>query len=102
MTDLCPMTYAKYRVAQRGYQDYRFVFRDLQLVGLESRIIESYNELWFILEAAHEIRVQSDYGVYDYGRGDLSENMHEHADRIQLINRSSQPRRIRFLQVLMQ
>lgn len=101
MTDICPITYAKRRVEERGYKDFRMVFRELQLQPNESRTINAYNELWFVLSAEDGIRVVSDYGVYDYGQPLLSEQFHEHADRIELLNKGASTQKIRFLQIIM-
>ncbi len=101
MNDLCPITYAKARVLERGYSEYRLVFRDLQLQPNATRILNAYNELWILLDADIGIRVASDYGVYDYNKEGLSEQIHEHADRITLVNSVNIIQKIKFLQVLM-
>ncbi len=101
MNDLCPITYAKARVLERGYSEYRLVFRDLQLQPQGARTVNAYNEIWLLLEADIGIRVESDYGIYDYSNVNLMEQIHEHADRIKLVNTVNSIQKIKFLQVIM-
>ena len=101
MDNLCPITYAKARVKERGYTNYRLVFRDLQLQPNESRTVNAYNEIWLLLESDEGVRVASDYGIYDYKNANLMEQIHEHADRITLVNTLNTKQNVRFLQVIM-
>ncbi len=101
MKIICPITYAKNRVAERGYDNFRMVYRDLQLRPRQTKIIKAYNELWFILEVDRRIRVSSDYGIYDDVDKQLSEQIHEHADRIEILNRANSIQRITCLQIIM-
>jgi len=101
MNELCPITYAKARVQERGYDKCRLVFRDLQLQPNALRILNAYNEVWILLDADIGIRVESDYGVYDYSKEGLTEQIHEHADRITLVNSVNITQKIKFLQVLL-
>ena len=101
MNDICPITYAKERVKERGYTGYRLVFRDLQLQANEVRRIAAYNELWLILNSPAGIVIESDYGTFNYSDRSLSENIHEHADQIIIRNKSASTIKIQWLQVIM-
>ena len=43
----------------------------------------------------------ADFGEYDYNNPKLSENIHEHADRIEILNQSSETRKVKFIQVIL-
>ena len=101
MNNICPITYAKSRVGERGYTNFRMVYRDFQPSTSEPKMIKAFNELWFILEADEGIRVESDYGIYDYLDEDLLENIHEHADVISISNTTKSVQRVQFLQIIM-
>ena len=100
MNEICPITYIKSRTFERGYPDARLVYRDFQLQPTESITLRGYNELWLLLYADEGIRIESDYGVYDY-ESELDEQIHEHADLILLTNKVNSKRRIRFLQAIL-
>lgn len=101
MNNICPITYAKQRVEERGYTNFRMVYRDFQPRMGEPKNIKVFNELWFILEADQGIRVVSDYGIYDYLDEGLLESVHEHGDTITIFNTKDSVQRIQFLQIIM-
>jgi hypothetical protein len=54
-----------------------------------------------LLEAESGISISSDFGEYDYNNPKLSENIHEHADRIEIRNQSTEPGKVKFIQVIL-
>ena len=102
MNTLCPMSYAKLRAIELGYDSCRFVHRELQLEGFGTQKIEAFNELWILLEADTSIAVESSYGRYAATDTTLNEQMHEHADALVVTNTIAKPATAKFLQVLLQ
>ena len=102
MNTLCPMSYAKLRVMELGYDSCRFVHRELQLDGFDRKKINAFNELWILLETDDAIVIESSYGRYAGADTNLNEQMHEHADQLVVTNSGAKPARVKFLQVLMQ
>ena len=94
--------YAPRRVRERGFSKYRLVFQDLNLKAREQIELAAYNEIWFVLGAEIGITISSDYGEYDYSNDKLSENIHEHADRIIIKNAADQAQKVKFIQVILQ
>ncbi|GAA0893618.1 hypothetical protein GCM10009122_32970 [Fulvivirga kasyanovii] len=101
MTEELAIRYIPQRVQERGFQIYRLVFQDLNLEPQQEIRLAAFNELWILLEAESGIRISSDFGEYDYNNPKLSENIHEHADRIEILNQSSVPRKVKFIQVIL-
>jgi len=101
MTEELAIRYIPQRVQERGFQTYRMVFQDLNLEPQQEIQLAAFNELWILLEAESGIRISSDFGEYDYNNPKLSENIHEHADRIEILNQSSEARKVKFIQVIL-
>ena len=102
MSEVFALQYIPQRVRERGYQQYRLEFQDLQLSANEEREVTAYNELWLLLEADEGIMIQSDYGRYEAHGGQLPENVHEHADNILIRNVAREAQRVTFIQVILQ
>lgn len=101
MTEELAIRYAPQRVQERGFQTYRMVFQDLNLEPKQKIQLAAYNEIWFLIEADSGISISSDFGEYDYTNSKLSENIHEHADRIEIRNQSESPRKVKFIQIIL-
>ena len=101
MTEELVIRYAPQRVAERGFKTYRMVFQDLNLEPDQTIQLAAYNEIWFLIEAESGISISSDFGEYDYNNPKLSENIHEHADSIEVKNQSGHVRKVKFIQVIL-
>lgn len=102
MSEEFAIEYAKRRARERGYPEYRLVYREFILPAGGRLRLTGYNEIWLVLYIAWGLIVESDYGRYQnwYVEGNVS-NTHEHADQIEIINTRKYQRRIRFLQVIL-
>ena len=96
------LRYAEQRVKERGYDTFLMRYHDLLIQAEETKEIQAFNEIYFLISADPEISIQSDYGEYDYGNLSLSENVHEHADQIRITNYASSIKRVKFIQVIFQ
>ena len=96
------LQYADRRAKERGYENYRVVYREFMIPANGTLKFQAYNELWLITHITWGLIVKSDYGRYQnwYAQG-VVENMHEHADRIEILNTRNYQRKIRFLQVIL-
>ena len=101
MTEELVIRYAPQRVTERGFKTYRMVFQDMNLEPDQVIQLAAYNEIWFLIEAESGISISSDFGEYDYNNPKLSENIHEHADRMEVKNQSDQVRKVKFIQVIL-
>ena len=102
MSEEFAIRYAPRRVSERGFSKYRLIFQDLNLKAGQQIELAAYNEIWFVLGADIGITISSDYGEYDYSNDNLSENIHEHADRIIIKNTILEPQKVRFIQVILE
>ncbi len=96
------LQYADRRVKERGFKNYRVVYREFVLPGDGTLSFQAHNEIWLVLHIDWGLIVKSDYGRYDhwYTQG-ITENSHEHGDKIQILNTLKEQRKIRFLQVIL-
>ena len=101
MSEEFAIRYAPRRVRERGFR-YRLVFQDLNLKKRQHVELAAYNEIWFLIEAGSGVRISSDYGEYDHSNPNLTENAHEHADWIIIINKAEQTRKVKFVQVILE
>jgi hypothetical protein len=102
MTEEFIIRYAEQRAKERGYDKFLMRYHDLVIQGEETKEINAFNEIYFLISADAGISIQSDYGEYDYGNLSLSENVHEHADQIRITNYTSSTKRVQFIQVIFQ
>ena len=101
MTEEFALRYTPQRVKERGFQNYRMVFQELQLAPGEHIDLAAYNEIWFLVKAEENISIYSDLGRYDEDNPLLSEQVHEHGDAITIHNTSGQHRNVTFIQILL-
>ncbi len=96
------LQYADRRAKERGYDNYRIVYREFVLPGKGVLKFQANNELWLITYIAWGLIVKSDYGRYEnWHTQGIVENSHEHADRIEIMNSRDEQSTIRFLQVIL-
>ena len=101
MTEEFAIRYTPQRVQERGFQNYRMVFQDLNLEPNQKIQLAAYNEIWFLIGAEEGVSISSDLGEYDYTNPVLSENIYEHADSITVKNKASGLRKVKFIQVIL-
>ena len=101
MTERFAMDYARQKASDRGFKVYRFVYQDLVLGSNESRELAAYNELWFLIDFEFGITVQSDFGICDFENDRLTENIHVHGDQMVIHNKDNNPRRVKFIQLIL-
>ncbi len=96
------LEYAQRRAKERGYDQYRIVYREFIIPPNGALKFQAYNELWLVTYIAWGLVVKSSYGKYTnwYTQG-MTENSHEHGDRIEIINTRKYQRTIRFIQVIL-
>ncbi len=95
------LEYIPQRVKQLGFNLYHIRYRDMTILHGYPRMIPAYNELYFIIDNPEKIIVESDYGRYDTWNTAASDNEHQHRGEIIITNRTSDPLRIRFVQVIL-
>lgn len=96
------LQYADRRAKERGFDNYRIVYREFMIPPNGTLKFQANNEIWLVTYIAWGLIVKSDYGRYDnwYTQG-IVENAHEHGDQIEIINTRKYQRTIRFLQVIL-
>ncbi|UZO81375.1 hypothetical protein NBT05_02615 [Aquimarina sp. ERC-38] len=102
MSEEFALQYAKQRAKERGYDNYRIVYREFVIPANGTLKFEAYNEIWLITHITWGLIIKSDYGRYNhwYARG-VIENAHEHGDQIEIVNTRKYQRTVRFLQVIL-
>ena len=100
MTEPLAIHYIASRARELGWTDYRLKYRDFTLGGHETRLVETFTEMFVLVGADKEVKVQSDLGVYDKTGNRPGENQHEHLGQIQLVNTNRNARNVTFIQVL--
>ncbi len=96
------LQYADRRAKEKGFENYRIVYREFIIPAMGMLKFQAYNEIWLVTYIDWGLMVKSDYGRYDnWYTKEIRENMHEHADRIEITNTRKYQRKIRFLQVIL-
>ena len=101
MTINLALEYIPKRMEELGFKNnYSLRFRHLVLQPNENQLIQAFNQLFYLVEEAENVRVESENGVFDLSEGATNEMQYEHQNHIQLINYSSDLRHVRFIQVI--
>lgn len=88
------------RIKQLGYNKYHVRYRDFTILAGSQEVISAWNELWYIVDDAVGIIVDSNYGLYDSTGEYLKDNAHEHRGEIVIVNPDSESKRVKFIQVI--
>jgi hypothetical protein len=89
------------RIAELGYcQRYHTELRQFKLQGGTTLNIDAQNELWFLVEGAESLQLESDNGLMEITNSLISEAVYEHTGRITIKNKNSVTVIVKFLQVI--
>lgn len=101
MTSDLALEYIARRLKEMGYaKDYLIRFRHILLKVNEVREITAYNQIFLLIEPVHDIRIESDVGLFDLTEDHANEMQYEHRGRIKISNLSLSPINARFLQAI--
>jgi len=101
MTSDLALDYIARRMREMGYgKDYLIRFRHVLLKVNEVRELTAYNQIFLLIEPAHDMRIESDVGLFDLTEDHANEMQYEHRGRIRITNLSISPINARFLQAI--
>jgi hypothetical protein len=100
MTEQLALLYIPKRAAELGFTDYLIRIRHLILKPDEQREINSTNQIYFLIEEAGEVRIDSDSGVFDLSETRANELTYEHTGSIVIKNYAPFVKQLRFIQLL--
>ena len=84
-----------------GYKgNYYIRFRHLVLQANEEQTIDAYNQFYYLVEEAQNVRVESETGIFDLSESTTNEMQYEHQSKIQIKNYASGINHLRFIQVI--
>lgn len=100
MTYELAVQYVPRRMAELGYEDYAMRMRHFVLQPLEKIEIEAWNELFILPKESCEVRITSDFGLFDLSAENINELQYEHQGLITVQNLSETITHIQFIQVI--
>jgi len=101
MTTSLALEYIPRRMRELGYeQNYYLRFRHLVLQGKEQLELLAFNQIFILVEEPADVKVQSDFGLYDTTDNQTNEQIYEHQGSISVENFSSLVNHVRFIQVI--
>jgi len=101
MTSDLALNYIARRMKEMGFEkDYLIRFRHILLKVNEARELSAYNQIFLLIEPVHDIRIESDVGLFDLTEDHSNEMQYEHRGRIKITNLSLSPINARFLQAI--
>lgn len=101
MTSDLALDYIARRMQEMGYsKNYLIRFRHILLKVNEVREITAYNQIFLLIEPIHDMRIESDVGLFDLTEDHANEMQYEHRGRVILTNLSLSPINARFLQAI--
>ena len=74
--------------------------RNKKLVKNEEQIIDAFNQFYYLVEEAENVRVESETGIFDLSESSTNEMQYEHQSKIQITNYLSGINHLRFIQVI--
>jgi len=101
MTSDLALDYIARRMREMGYgKDYLIRFRHVLLKVNEVRELTAYNQILLLIEPVHNMRIESDVGLFDLTEDHANEMQYEHRGRIIITNLSLSQINARFLQAI--
>lgn len=101
MTINLALEYIPKRMQELGYgKNYSIRFRHLVLKGHETQSLDAFNQFYYLVEEAEQVRVESETGVFDLSEVATNEMQYEHQSKIQITNYLSSVNHLRFIQVI--
>jgi hypothetical protein len=93
------------RMRELGVNDNYFLkFRHFVIPPNDTVTIDGYNEYFFLVQAGNDLKVRSEFGVYDLFDTGINEQQYEHQGKITITNPSSPTagmyKHIKFIQVI--
>lgn len=102
MSEEFALKYAAQRASEKGFSNYRIIYREFIIPPCGTLKFQAHNEIWLLIHIDYGLTVRSAYGRYtEWDRQGITENAHEHGERIEIINKKKSPQHIRFLQVIL-
>ena len=80
--------------------NYLLKFRHLVIQPNDIVIVDAYNEYFLLVQAGNDLRVKSEFGVYDLFDTGINEQQYEHQGKITITNTSKILKHIKFIQVI--
>lgn len=80
--------------------DYYILLRHFVIKGNQTIEIDAQNQFFIQIDEATDVRVLSDFGVYDLNDTNIAENDYEHQGKISIKNYASSVKHIRFIQIV--
>lgn len=101
MTTNFALDYIPRRMQELGVNDnYLLKFRHLVIQPNDIVIVDAYNEYFLLVQAGNDLRVKSEFGVYDLFDTGINEQQYEHQGKITITNTSKILKHIKFIQVI--
>lgn len=102
MTEEFAILFIKDRMEELGYGKSYFAPtpKHFSLYGGETRIIDAYNEYYFLIEADKVVSIISEFGMYDVNDDTINEQLYEHQGKLILTNKSKEIAHVKFIQVI--
>lgn len=79
---------------------YYILLRHFVIKGDQTIEIDAQNQFFIQIDKVTDVRVLSDFGVYDLNDTTIAENDYEHQGKITIRNYSSGVKHIRFIQIV--
>ncbi len=101
MNTALALEYIPRRMRELGYgSDYYIRFKHFVLQPNEKMELNAYNQFFILVEEVADVRVESEFGLYDIAEDKINEQSYEHQGSITIHNCLSTINHIRFIQVI--
>ncbi len=101
MTIALALEYIPRRMKELGYgANYYIRFRHFVLQPNEKTEVDAYNQFFILVEEAADVKVESDFGLYDIAEDSTNEQSYEHQGAIIITNTTDRINHLRFIQVI--
>lgn len=101
MTTNFALEYIPRRMQELGVNNnYLLKFRHLVIQPNDIVIVDAYNEYFLLVQAGNDLKVKSEFGVYDLFDTGINEQQYEHQGKITITNTSKILKHIKFIQVI--
>lgn len=101
MTVALALEYIPKRMQELGHgRDYYIRFRHIVLQPNEKLEVEAFNQFYILTCEPENVRINSDFGIYDLSNEKTNEQFYEHQGLVIIKNYSATVTHLRFIQVI--
>ncbi len=94
------IAYIPHKMQELEVNNYFIKFRHFVIQPNDIKTVDAYGEYYLLVQAESDLKVRSEFGVYDLADTGINEQQYEHQSKITITNTSGVIKHIQFIQII--